>query len=257
MAAIRPTQRPAAPDPDGRAPVVLFDLDRTLLPGSSLLHLARVLADRGVLTRGAMARHVASNLAFQQRGAGRRRVQRTKESALRAVAGAEHAMLLEAAVTAGAAVADSLYPAARRLVSRHVEAGHFCVILSAAPQELVAVVSDRLGAHLAVGSLAGVRDGRLTGQMDGPFCYGEGKLVRLASELGPVDLERAYAYADSASDLPVLAACGRPVAVNPDRRLRRVAERGGWPILQFRKARRAGRHEEPAAATHRTCWVDG
>jgi phosphoserine phosphatase len=144
-------------------------------------------------------------------------------------------MLLEAAMSAGDMVADSLYPAARRLVGRHVEAGHFCVILSAAPQELVSVVSTRLGAQLAVGSRAGVRDGRLTGQMDGPFCYGEGKLVRLATELGAVDFDRSYAYADSLSDLPLLAACGRPVAVNPDRGLRRIAQHGGWPILQFRK----------------------
>ena len=72
-----------------------------------------------------------------------------------------------------------------------------------------------------------------------------------------MELDRAYAYADSLSDLPLLAACGHPVAVNPDRRLRLVAERGGWPILQFRQARRARRRRRAAGATPRTCWVDG
>ena len=43
----------------------------------------------------------------------------------------------------------------------------------------------------------------------------------------------AYAYADSASDLPLLMACGHPVAVNPDRRLREVARQRRWPILGF------------------------
>jgi HAD superfamily hydrolase (TIGR01490 family) len=216
----------------GRA--VLFDLDRTLVPGSSLLPLARVLAERGVVTRAAMAAHVAANLAFRWRGAGDRRVDRIRASALQAAGGAEHAVLLEAAVDAGRAVADQVYPAARRLLGRHLDAGDFCVILSAAPQELVEVVSARLGAHRAVGSRAAVSDGRLTGELVGPFCYGEGKLARLAAEVGPVELVTAHAYADSCSDLPLLLACGHPTAVNPDRGLRQVARARGWPVLGFR-----------------------
>jgi phosphoserine phosphatase len=63
------------------------------------------------------------------------------------------------------------------------------------------------------------------------LCYGDGKVQALRLALGEIDLRGAFAYADSASDLPLLRACGHPVAINPDRSLRRVARRSGWPIL--------------------------
>jgi len=106
-------------------------------------------------------------------------------------------------------------------------------VLSASPQELVEAIVAALGAHRGVGTRATVEDGRFTGGLDGPFCYGAGKLDRLVADVGPVDLRHAFAYADSASDLPVLLACGHPVAVNPDRGLRAVAEQRGWPVLRF------------------------
>jgi phosphoserine phosphatase len=65
------------------------------------------------------------------------------------------------------------------------------------------------------------------------FCYGYGKLERLRQDVGGVDMDTAWAYADSSSDLPLLLACGNRVAVNPDRRLRAIAVRRRWPILAF------------------------
>ena len=48
-----------------------------------------------------------------------------------------------------------------------------------------------------------------------------------------LDLSASTAYSDSGSDLPFLEAVGRPVAVNPDKELRRVADERGWPVLRF------------------------
>jgi len=98
----------------------------------------------------------------------------------------------------------------------------------------VGAVAAHLGAARGIGTRAQVVDRVLTGQVDGTFCYGAGKLTRLRDELGDVDLSDAYAYADSQSDLPVLRACGRPVAVNPDRTLLRTARAEGWPVLALR-----------------------
>ncbi|MEY2571670.1 MAG: hypothetical protein QOE63_2020 [Acidimicrobiaceae bacterium] len=117
------------------------------------------------------------------------------------------------------------------LLEHHLAAGDFCVVLSASPHELVEVIGASLGAHRAIGTRAAVTDGYLTGELDGPFCYGPGKLARLRNALGPVDLHDAWAYADSRSDLPLLQACGHPVAVNPDRALRKVAARHEWPVI--------------------------
>ena len=74
---------------------------------------------------------------------------------------------------------------------------------------------------------------RFTGRLEGPFCHGRGKVARLWVELGTADLSGATAYSDSMSDLPLLTAAGAPVAVNPDRRLRREARTQGWPVLTF------------------------
>src|SRR5258708_21283346 len=48
-----------------------------------------------------------------------------------------------------------------------------------------------------------------------------------------IDLAGSWAYSDSITDLPMLEAVGRPVAVNPDKDLRRVARERGWPVLRF------------------------
>ena len=50
-----------------------------------------------------------------------------------------------------------------------------------------------------------------------------------------IDLDASTAYSDSHTDLPFLEAVGHPVAVNPDRRLRRLARERGWPMLEFSK----------------------
>ncbi|MGD8627079.1 MAG: haloacid dehalogenase-like hydrolase, partial [Anaerolineae bacterium] len=78
-------------------------------------------------------------------------------------------------------------------------------------------------------------DGRLTGEIEPPPCYGQGKVVwaeRFAREHA-VDLSASYFYTDSISDLPLLERVGQPVAVNPDPRLRRLARARGWQITRF------------------------
>ncbi len=62
---------------------------------------------------------------------------------------------------------------------------------------------------------------------------GRRRLLReLAGERG-FDLAVSTAYSDSHTDLPFLEAVGNPVAVNPDRELRRIAEERDWPVLAF------------------------
>jgi HAD superfamily hydrolase (TIGR01490 family) len=212
-------------------PIALFDLDRTLLPGSSLEALGRALAAEGLVSRRRLARAAAEQVRFTRRGASDATVARLCREGLGVIAGIERARLVPLVHRVGRELATLPVPATRALLDRHLDAGHFCVILSASPQELVEVICARLGLHRAVGTCAEVVDGRFTGALDGAFCYGPGKLARLRQALGSVDLGQAWAYADSISDLPLLAACAHPVAVNPDRALRKVARTNTWPIF--------------------------
>jgi phosphoserine phosphatase len=92
-----------------------------------------------------------------------------------------------------------------------------------------------------IGTRIAVRDGVFTGELDGPFVYGPGKVEAISAiaEARAYDLTRCYAYSDSISDRPMLEMVGHPVAVNPDRGLEQLARSRGWPIVIF--ARRAKR----------------
>ena len=216
-----------------RSGLAVFDLDRTLIPGSSLMALARELARCGFVSRGQLVRHAGRNAVFRQRGLGDAAIDDVRAGALAALAGRAAADLVPVAREVGRRLGSEIFGGARRLLGLHQAAGDFCVVLSASPQELVEAVAQTLGAHRAVGTRVEVRDGHYTGRLDGTFCYGVGKLTRLHAELGDVDLAGAHAYSDSASDVPLLAACGRPVAVNPDRRLRAAARANGWPVIEL------------------------
>lgn len=213
--------------------VAVFDLDRTLITGSSLSTYGRALVREGLVPRSTVARHALLELAFQRRGVGSARIATLVRTLLADAAGREAEPFLVVARAVGPSLAATVAPAARFLLRRHLQAGDFCVILSASPHELVEAVAVALGAHRAVGTRVEVLEGRLTGRLDGPFCYGPGKLDALEREVGRVDLAGATAYADSVSDLPLLERCGTAVAVNPDPGLRRTAERAGWPVVRF------------------------
>lgn len=231
------TVSPRRPSPARRSrppAVALFDLDRTLLPGSSLVELGRALAAQRMVNRRTVARHAVKAAVFARRGLPDSRIHRLRETLLAAAADCDHEELAGVVREVVPRIASSSFPAARWLIERHRAAGDVCVVLSASPHELVEAVGSALGANHGIGTRTEVVGGKLTGRLEGAFCHGPGKLERLRAELGDVDLGRAFAYADSGSDLPLLRACGGPVAVNPDRRLREAAASAGWPVLRLR-----------------------
>lgn len=213
--------------------LALFDLDRTLIPGSSLAMFGRELVRRGLVSRRSVARHAAMEQIFKRRGLGGAPIDGLVRSLLERSLGVEAAPLLAVARSMGPTLVAQVHPTARFLLEHHRRAGDFCIIVSASPHELVEAVAGALGAHRAVGTRVGVHDGVLTGRLDGPFCYGAGKLEALEREVGRLDLSTATGYADSGSDLPLLERCGTAVAVNPDAELRRWAHTKGWPVLRF------------------------
>lgn len=217
----------------GDGQVAVFDLDRTLVAGSSLIYLARRLAGAGLLRRRTLALRTIQNIGFSRRGATDAAVSRVQSSLLALAAGVPYDALAPVIPLAADDVVAHSYAQARAILDRHRAAGDFCVIVSASPQELVEAVAQRIGAHRAVGTTVEVVDGVLTGHVVGPFCYGDGKLARMRDELGDVDFASVVAYADSRSDLPLLEAAGVAVPVNPDRRLAAVATARGWPALNF------------------------
>lgn len=193
----------------------------------------RELVRRGLVSRRSLARLGPLEQLFRRRGLGGARIDGLVRRLLELSSGVEAEPLLAVARSMGPALTERVHPTARFLVDRHLRAGDFCIVVSASPHELVEAVTGALGVHRAVGTRVGVHDGVLTGRIDGPFCYGAGKLEALDREVGRLDLATATGYADSGSDLPLLEQCGTAVAVNPDAELRRWAQTKGWPVFRF------------------------
>ncbi len=120
-------------------------------------------------------------------------------------------------------------------IAYHRDKGHLVVMLSAATPYLVAPVAHYVGCDEYLCTQLEVVDGKLSGNIVPPDCFGLNKVHWaqdcLAKNSG--DLAATYFYSDSYSDLPLLELVGHPVAVNPDPRLRRVARARGWPIEAF------------------------
>ena len=213
-----------------------FDLDKTLLRRSSALALAGSFRARGMIGRRQLAKAALLQLLFVLRGADAEAVQRMAERGLLVLRGHTPEQIR-------ALVADALEPVLKPLVyaeplallARHRDDGQRVYIVSAALQEIVEALAHDLGFDGALGTVAEIDDGVYTGH-SARALHGEAKAdaVRELAGRERIDLGASFAYSDSHTDLPFLEVVGHPIAVNPDRELRRVARERGWPVLAFR-----------------------
>ncbi len=223
------------PEPNPGAIGAFFDMDYTILAGSSGLIYLRWLRRSGRLSPLRWARimrwvglymagatdfpHMMAHLTAQAAGA--------DEAEAWRMTGEWFGTTLRAYIT----------DAARQRVAWHQEQGHQVAIISAATPYVVCRVAADLGlaGDACLCTQLVVRDGRFTGDIVEPACYGAGKVTlaqQYAAEHG-VDLSQSYFYSDSDHDLPLLEAVRHPIAVNPNRRLAPLASQRGWPILRF------------------------
>ena len=219
-----------------------FDLDRTLIAGSSAFTLARAARAARLMPTGELLRDAMTAAAFKLRGDhGTNDVAaEARDRILGFINGQRRDDLQSLNERVIPTLLGRIRPEARRLLDLHRHAGRSTFIVSAAPTEIVEPLALSLGMTGAIGTRGEVIDGVYTGELEGPFCYGTGK-VEAIEELARwdnLDLAQCYAYSDSSSDLPMLSAVGHPVVVNPDGRLERHARLHGWPIVHFRQQSR-------------------
>jgi HAD superfamily hydrolase (TIGR01490 family) len=227
-----------------------FDLDKTLMEGSSGFYFARAAFRAGVLSRRQLARDVWLNLRFRLVGATDDQAEAVRERVLASTAGVPSRQLARLGPDIMAGVLPAVYPQMLRVAWEHQDAGRRAYIVTAASQELAEMLARVLVLDGGIGTPYEVHDGRYTGRLSGPFTYREGKaeaMRLLAGEEG-IDLDSSYAYSDSESDMPMLRAVGHPVAVNPDAALLRTARAEGWEVLRFDKLRRRVRIAAAAGA---------
>lgn len=220
--------------------IAFFDLDLTLLSANSgKLWIRREVALGQMSHRAAL--QAAVWLVQYQLGLG------ALSLVARAISGT--AGMREAELRARTAsfyerqVRPLFRPGAIRALQTHRQAGDRVVLLTASSH----FIAERVAQELELDAILCNRleiDGRgvLTGRTVGPVCFGPGKLLhaRLEAQRHGVELSGCAFYTDSFSDVLVLEAVGRPVAVNPDPRLRRRANKRGWEIVDWGVPRVAG-----------------
>lgn len=248
---------PEFPDVPGMATIgpsaAFFDLDRTLIAGSSVFVFGIAAWKAHLVPPAQFAKDVVGAVGFRAGGASDDTSSKVRDRILGAVRGVRHEDLVALNAIVVPKLMDKVRPEAQRLVDLHRHAGRATYIVSASPVELVAPLAAALGMTGGIGTVSEIIDGTYTGELAGPFCYAEGKVeaIRELARWEGLDLDQCYAYSDSASDLPMLQAVGHPVAVNPDGKLDRVARRNGWPIVHFSQRTKAvvRRTSQAVAAT--------
>lgn len=212
-------------------PAAIFDVDRTLVVPSSMEKVfVPFLIRRGYLRAPDLARYM---LLYLARGLGGDSAAAQNKAHLQGKDPGELERL--AAECFQSKILPRISVEGRRRLNDHRKQGHLVVLLTGSLEPLASQIQRELGADLALSARLEVKNGALSGQLDGQRPYGpeKARLVRQLARTHGIDLANSYAYGDHHSDYELLHAVGHPHAVNPDHQLRRKALERGWPILQF------------------------
>jgi HAD superfamily hydrolase (TIGR01490 family) len=212
-----------------------FDLDKTLMAGSSGIFFARAAYETGMISRRRLVRDAYENLRFRLHGSTDDRADDVRRRVGEMIAGVRVRDLQRLSPRVLAGVLPRLYPQMLARAYAHQDAGVPVYILTAASQEMADLLAHVLAFDGGLGSRSEIVDGHYTGRPAGPFNYREGKVLsmREVAEREGIDLTVSYAYSDSESDLPMLRAVRHAVVVNPDADLRRIAVQEGWEVLHL------------------------
>ncbi len=213
-----------------------FDLDKTLMAGSSGMQFARVATRHGVVGRRQLASWAVEHLRYRLRGTTDERTNEVLRAARELIADVPARSVERMNPEVMAAILPRIYPQMLDEVYAHQDAGRATFIVSAAGNGVVEPLAAVLGMDGGIGTSYEIgEEGAFTGRLAGPFVYGPGKVEAMeafAAEHG-IDLAESFAYSDSLSDLPMLRAVGHPVVVNPDPPLAELAREEGWQTMRF------------------------
>jgi len=245
------------PDPDipqdiGAA--AFFDVDNTLIQGSSLIVFAMGLARKKYFRLSEILPIAWKQLKFRVTGSeDAQDVAAGRTQALEFIRGKNVADLVELCEEiVDTRMIDKAWPGTRELAQMHLAAGHQVWLVSATPVQLAQILAERFGFTGALGTVAEVEDGRFTGRLVGDILHGPGKkhAVAALAAIEQLDMSRCTAYSDSINDIPMLSMVGTAVAINPDKKLKQEAARRGWQVRDYRSLRRAVRaYGLPALST--------
>jgi HAD superfamily hydrolase (TIGR01490 family) len=215
-----------------------FDLDKTIIAGSSTLAFGRPLYKAGFLRRGTLVRLGIAQLSYMLFGADEENLDRARNEMLDLVSG-WHKAEIEAIVaqTLDDVIEPLVFAEALFLIDEHQRSGRKVYVVSASPEEFVAPIARMVGIDNVIATKIRTDGlGRYVPELE-RYAMGPGKaeaMKEVAAQDG-IDLAGSFAYTDSFTDMPMLEIVGNPVAVNPEKDLREAAEEREWQILEFQR----------------------
>lgn len=219
-----------------RMEAAFFDLDKTIIARSGPIALSRSFLREGLIARSTLLKSMYAQLVFQLMGADDKKMERLRAEAAKLTGGWEAAKVRSVvAEVLEEVISPLIYAEALELIHDHRQAGRLICIVSSSPEEIVEPLAQMLRVDRWIATRPKVVDGIYTGDLDF-YAYGPYKVEAmrdLADELN-IELDRSFAYSDSITDLPMLECVGNPIAINPDRELRKIAVERNWPVDVFR-----------------------
>ncbi|WP_435634904.1 HAD family hydrolase [Pseudomonas solani] len=215
--------------------LALFDLDNTLLGGDSDHAWGDYLCERGILDGDAYKSR--NDEFYQDYLAGRLNITDYLNFSLEILGRTEMAQLEQwHREFMRDCVEPIILAKGEALLAEHRAAGDKLVIITATNRFVTGPIAARLGVETLLATECEMENGRYTGRTTEVPCFRDGKVTRLERWLAEtgLSLEGASFYSDSLNDLPLLERVTRPVAVDPDPKLRAEAERRGWPVISLR-----------------------
>lgn len=229
--------------PQGPTVGAFFDFDGTLVHGFSGVHFYRKVFRRGLRETGGIGRQLRGTRALAASLLAGIRGEKSDadiEQIVRLSFGAWRGHTEEELDRIGhqlfvKTISEHLYPEAWQLIRAHEAAGHTLAIASSASRFQVAAAAEELGVGHVLCTRMAVADGVLTGRIDGPLLWRDGKAAAVAgfAVAEHIDLHTSYAYSNGGEDVAFLSLAGVATAVNPDRALADVARSRNWPELRF------------------------
>ncbi|MDQ3987143.1 MAG: HAD-IB family hydrolase [Actinomycetota bacterium] len=216
--------------------IAFFDLDKTIVARSSPLALGRSFFKEGLIGRSWLIKSVYAQLMFNLMGADEDKMTKMQKAAAKMTEGWEAAKVRQVvSEVLEDVISPLIYAEALELMHDHRAAGRVVCIVSSSPVEIVEPLANMLQVNQFIASRPRIEKGMYTGELEF-YAYGENKVkaLREAAEELEAELSNCFAYSDSVTDLPMLEAVGNPVAVNPDRELRKIAIERGWTIENFK-----------------------
>ena len=226
--------------PDGPHIGAFFDFDGTIIYGYSAVTYLREQIKRGDVGPRQLLELTKTMSQFGLGTMGFSTMMAMTSQFLKGVEEAEYIKLGERLYQKH--IAKLIYPESRALIEAHLKKGHTVAIISAATPYQVTEAARDLGIEHVKCTQLETRDGKFTGNVVKPTCYGMGKVdaAQHIANQHAIDMQSSYFYSDSDEDIHLLEYVGKPRPLNPNSRLRRIARGRGWPVQDFTSRGKVG-----------------